>query len=341
MLQSIPGASVILIGLLISWPRTNLFARECSWPVSHKRDGKNGLYCHQNSFCRQYPVAFCIKDERHLSTWIGGNPKEWLAGFLLLHKVRNWEQISAVVIQGLKLGADSYSPELRSLVWIQTLDCCEFGLWLILSIRDPNVAWHACRPRNCAKEIIYDSRLGGKRIWSLWWWFLKEEFRPRTFNSADLLAQKKCMTREGTRDEKMPERILLHSFRPPTLLHISLKWDELHWEGRPSCCWAASLLLDIPTYQCDEGEGPLESCSRVAHPVLLAHCGWPSCVPAHWPAYDQGQAVCRGTGLTSTAAPPSLLCFGPGVQFLQTLFPADKTQTIPPVFLLWTGGEGD
>lgn len=67
------------------------------------------------------------------------------------------------MIQGLKLGADSYSPELRSLVWIQTLDCYEFGLWLTLSIRDPNVAWRACRPRNCAKEIIYDSRLGGKK----------------------------------------------------------------------------------------------------------------------------------------------------------------------------------
>lgn len=56
------------------------------------------------------------------------------------------------------------------------------------------------------KEIKYHSSLGEKRIWSLWWWFLKEEHKPRTFNFADLLARTQCTAKESSQEERWKER---------------------------------------------------------------------------------------------------------------------------------------
>lgn len=145
LLQSIPGASEVLIGLLISWLRTNLFACECSWPLPHKRD---------HVVKEDFPAPRICSAGSILYPFVLKTSDIWALGKVATQEVICWASVSSwsqgsSTIQclcdpGPRAGSGKFSPKLnhksRFHVWIGTQDCCEFGLSLNGSIRDPTFA---------------------------------------------------------------------------------------------------------------------------------------------------------------------------------------------------------
>lgn len=161
--------------------------------------------------------------------------------------------------------------------------------------------------------------------------------------------KKRCTRKDETR----PYRISLHS-RAPFGLSSAPYLPKMRWAPLGRVTIAHGLAKrPVPTHSTGAQERPAihtdipawwgsrsQSEWQAGSPPSAASPLRPTfCVPAQGPAQDQGQAVRWGTQLTSAVAPPSLSCSSPGVQFHQTLFPADKAETIPPLFLLGRGGK--
>lgn len=112
---------------------------------------------------------------------------------------------------------------------------------------------------------------GGGRIWSLWRWFLKEEDRPRTFNSADLLARMKRW--KDTREDLVA--FLLAPDSTPYLNEMG--WTPL---GRAAITLLSSLHprvhTDIPVWWRSLRESQAGSPPSAAGPPWLTFlCSYP------------------------------------------------------------------